>query len=69
MVSDDVMYLMENKGDIEKEYGGKYVAIYHQKIVAISKTIHEIYEEIKKIEVKNPLVTYVPKAGEEALLV
>jgi hypothetical protein len=69
MVSDDVMYLMENKGDLEQKYGGKYVAIYHKKIVAISKTVHEIYNEIKKMDVKNPLVTYVPKAGEEALLI
>ena len=69
MVSDDVMYLMENKGDLEKEYGGKYVAIYHKKIVAISKTIHEIYEELKKINIKNSLVTYVPREGEEALLI
>lgn len=69
MVSDDVMYLMENKGNLEKEYGGKYVAIYQKKIVAISKTIHEVYEELKKINVKNPLITYVPKEGEEALLI
>ena len=49
MVSDDVMYLLENKGNLEKEYGGKYVAIYQKKIVAISKTIHEIYKELKKL--------------------
>ena len=69
MVSDDIMYLMENKGNLEKKYGGKYVAIYHKKIVAISKTIHEIYAELKKIDIKNPLVTYVPLEGEEALLI
>ena len=53
MVSDDVMYLMENKANLEKEYGGKYVAIYHKKIVAISKTIHEIYNELKETVTPN----------------
>ena len=69
MVSDDVMFLMENKGNLEKEFGGKFVAIYQKKIVAISKTIHEIYDELKKLNIKDPLVTYIPKEGEEALLI
>ena len=69
MVSDEMMFIMDNKDDLEKQYGGKYVAIYQRNIVAIGKTIHEVYDTLKKINVKNPLVTYIPKEGEEALLI
>ena len=51
------------------KYAGKYIAIHGDKVVASGRTIHELYELTDKIGIKEPLVTYVPRAGEELLLV
>ncbi len=69
MVSDEMLYLIANKEKLEEEQGGKYVALYKNKIVAIGKTIHEVYEKVKKMGVKDPLIAYIPRRGEEALLI
>jgi len=69
MVSDEMLYLMMNKKRLEAEQGGKYIAIYKNKVIAAGKTIHEVYERTRKIEVNNPLVVYIPRKGEEALLI
>ena len=69
MVSEEMLYLMKNKEKLEREHEGKYVAIYKDKLVAIGRTIHEIYEKVQNTNIKNPLVTYIPRKGEEALLI
>ncbi len=69
MPSEDMMYVLENKGKLEDEYSGKYVAIYKKKVVAVGRTVSEVYKIVKDIKIKNPLVTYIPKEGEEALLI
>jgi len=69
MVSDEMLYLMVNKEKLEAEQGGKYIALYKNKVIAAGKTIHEVYEKVRKIKVKNPLVVYIPRKGEEALLI
>ena len=69
MVSDDVMYIMAHKDDIVQQYSGQFVAISHGKVVASGKTIHEVYDILNGINEENPLVTYVPREGEEALLI
>ena len=69
MVSDEMIYLMKNKEKLEAEQGGKYVALYRDRVVAVGKTIHEVYEKLRKIKVENPLIVYIPRKGEEALLI
>ena len=69
MVSEEMLYLIANKEKLEKEYGGRYVAVYKNKIVAIGRTIHEVYDSIKSTNIRNPLVSYIPREGEEALLI
>ncbi len=69
MTTTETMYLIEHSSEIENEYAGKYIAIHENKVVAAGRTIHEVYEVTDKIGVKNPLITYVPRAGEELLLV
>ncbi len=69
MTSTETLYLIEHSGKIENEYAGKYIAIHENKVVAAGRTIHEVYEVTDKIGIMNPLITYVPKAGEELLLV
>ena len=64
-----MLYLMANREKLEEEQGGKYIALYKNKIIAAGKTIHEVYEKTRKIEVKNPLIVYIPRKGEEALLI
>jgi hypothetical protein len=63
------MFLMENKGDLEEEYPGRYVAIVKRKVVAVGRSVAEVYATLANLKVKNPLVTYIPKEGEEALLI
>ena len=69
MVSKEMSYVMENKENLEKEHGGEYIAVHQKKIVAIARTIHEIYKSLKELNIKNPLIVYIPKEGEEALLI
>ena len=69
MVSEEMIYLMRNKEKIEKEQEGKYIAIHKNKVVAVGRSIHEVYEKIREKKLKNPLVTYIPMRGEEALLI
>ncbi len=69
MPSEDMIYVLENKGKLEDEYSGKYIAIYKKKVVAVGRTVAEVYKMVKEIKIKNPLVTYIPKEGEEALLI
>lgn len=69
MISEEVKYLIENRETLEKEHSGKYIALHQGRIVATGKTIHEVYDSVEELNIKNPLVTYVPKKGEEALLI
>ena len=69
MVSEELLYLIKNRKRLEAEQEGKYVAIHKDRIVAIGKTVHEVYEKLRDSNVKNPLVTYIPRKGEEALLI
>ena len=45
------------------------IAICKKKIVATGRTISDVYKTVKELKIKNPLVTYIPKEGEEALLI
>ncbi|MCK4614482.1 MAG: hypothetical protein KAU14_06740 [Thermoplasmata archaeon] len=69
MPSENMIYVLENKAKLEDEYGGKYVAICRKKVVAVGRTVSEVYRTVKEMNIKNPLVTYMPKEGEEALLI
>ena len=69
MVSEEMLYLINNREKLEKEQEGKYVAVYKDQIVAIGKTIHEVYDKVKAMKIKNPLIAYIPRKGEEALLI
>ena len=69
MTSTETLYLISHSTELENEYAGKYIAVHENKVVASGKTIHEVYEATDKIGIKDPLITYVPKAGEELLLV
>lgn len=69
MPSEDMMYVLENKEKLEDEYSGKYVAICKKRVVAVGRSVSEVYKVVKDMKIKNPLVTYIPKEGEEALLI
>ena len=69
MSSTETLYLIEHSSEIENEFAGKYIAIHENKVVASGRTIHEVYELTDRIGINNPLITYVPRAGEELLLV
>jgi len=69
MPSEDMIYVMENKSKLEEKYSGKYVAIFKKKVVAVGRTVSEVYKIVKNMKIRSPLVTYIPKEGEEALLI
>lgn len=69
MMSEEVKYLIENRETLENEHSGRYIAVHNGKIVATGRTIHEVYDILEELSISNPLVTYVPKEGEEALLI
>lgn len=69
MMSEEVKYLIENRETLEKDHSGKYIAVHNGKIVTAGRTIHEVYDTLEELNISNPLVTYVPKEGEEALLI
>lgn len=69
MPSEEMLYILENKAKLEEEYSGKYVAICKNKVVAVERTVSDVYKIVKNKNIKNPLVTYMPKDGEEALLI
>lgn len=69
MPSEEMLFLLENKAKLEDEYSGKYVAIWKRKVIAVGRTVSEVYRLVKDMNIANPLVTYLPKPGEEALLI
>ncbi len=69
MPSEESQYLLENGPELEDRYPGKYVAIWKKEIVAEGRTVAEIYRITDEKNIKKPLVTYIPKSGEEALLI
>lgn len=69
MTSPETVYLLEHSSEIEDKYAGKYIAIHGDNVIVADRTIHELYELTDKLGIKEPLVTYVPRDGEELLLV
>jgi hypothetical protein len=69
MTSAETLYLLQHSGEIELEFAGKYIAISENGVIASGQTIHEVYEVTDKMGIKDPLITYVPRVGEELLLV
>ena len=69
MPSEDMMFMLANREQLESEYSGKYVAVWKKKIVAVGRSVSEIYRIVRELNLTNPLVTYIPKEGEEALLI
>ena len=69
MVSKDMLFLMDNKEMIDKEYEGRHIAVSNGKIVAVGGSVHEVYQALKEMDIDDPLVLYVPMEGEEALLI
>ncbi len=62
-------WLVDHHKEAEK-YGGRWIAILNQKIVAVGKTFQEAHRKAsKQYPEKIPLVIYVPKKGEEFLIV
>ena len=69
MISEEVKYLIENREILEKDHSGKYIALHHGEVIATGRTIHEVYDALEDLNISNPLITYVPKEGEEAFLI
>lgn len=56
--------------DFAKEHAGEHAAILNKKVVAYGKDFGEAYDRAKKLfPDKVPLVAYIPKKGDEMLLV
>ncbi len=61
--------IIEHEKELEDKYSGKYLAIIDEKIVSIERTSLEADRKGRKKSKKIPLVTYIPKKGEELVLI
>ena len=62
-------WLVDHHAEAEK-YGGRWIAIVGMELVSHGKTLQEAYRKATKQNPgKIPLVTYIPKKGEEFLIV
>ena len=55
---DNMDWLSKNLQTILQEYGGKWVAVYNETIVASSSTLSDLIYQIKEYE--KPLITFIP---------
>jgi len=66
----DDRWLTEHIEELAKEHAGEHVAIIDEKAVAFGKDFGETYDHAKQaFPNKVPLVAYIPKKGDEMLLV
>lgn len=63
-------WLHKHSIELSKEHPGEYVAVVNQKAAAFGKDDGEAYyAALRKFPDSIPLVTYIPKGGDELLLV
>lgn len=55
---DNMDWLSKNLQTIRQEYGGKWVAVYNERIVASSSTLPDIMNQIEEYD--RPLITLIP---------
>jgi len=65
----DHEWIIEHEKELEEKHLGKYVAIVDETIVAVERTSLEADRKGREKSKKIPLVTYVPKKGEELVLI
>jgi hypothetical protein len=65
----DHEWIIEHEKELEEKHSGKYVAIVDETIVAVERTSLEADRKGREKSKKIPLVTYVPKKGEELVLI
>ena len=66
----DNEWITEHSIELSKEHPGEYVAVIDQKAVAFGKSDSEAHNRAKrKFPDRSPLVGYIPKEGDELLLV
>jgi hypothetical protein len=58
----DSQWLCEHALEIDRKYGGEYIAVVNGKIIAHDKDFNKMIEMAKKIDV-NPLIELVPIPG------
>ena len=69
MTSEGMQFILENEPELEEKYPGKYVAIWKKQVVAEGNSISEVYRITDEKNIRKPLVTYIPKDGEENFLI
>jgi len=55
---DNMDWLSKNLQAIRQEYGGKWVAVYNERIVASSSTLPDLMNQIEEYD--RPLITLIP---------
>jgi hypothetical protein len=55
---DNMDWLSKNLQTIREEYGGKWVAVYNERIVASSSTLPDLMNQIEEYD--RPLITLIP---------
>jgi|GEM_PF-629840 len=66
----DEEWLSEHFDELAREHPGEHAAVIDQKPVAFGRDFSEAYNKAKrKFPDRAPLMTYIPKKGDELLLV
>jgi len=56
--SDNMDWLSKNLQTIRREYGGKWVAVYDERVVASASNLPDLMTQI--VEYDRPLITFIP---------
>lgn len=46
--------------ELEKQYAGKWIAVFDCEVIAASTSISEVLEEVRALGIENPFVTQIP---------
>lgn len=61
----DARYFHANLTEYKKKYGGNYVAVFREKLIAVNSDLRQLIKEIKKHEIDPSfvLIEFVTKPG------
>ena len=69
MTSNETLWIARNTQMLEKKYSGKYIAVAGNQVVASGRSVKEVFRTVDRKRIERPLITYVPRKGEEILLI
>ncbi|MBA7651195.1 hypothetical protein ES703_59012 [subsurface metagenome] len=57
---DMMAWVSRHLPELEKQYEGKWIAVFDCEVIAASTSISEVLEEVRALGIENPFVTQIP---------